>query len=58
MSATKLKTVKPSKSLNDIQFQEASLDIWDKKYPPSAMEIDRARKIEKIQGNRNHFIFR
>ena len=32
MSATKLKTVKPSKSINDIQFQEASLDIWDKKY--------------------------
>ena len=32
MSVTKLKTVKPSKSYNDIQFQEASLDIWDKKY--------------------------
>ena len=32
MSATKLKTVKPSKSIDDIQFQEASLDIWDKKY--------------------------
>ena len=32
MSATKLKTVKLSKSINDIQFQEASLDIWDKKY--------------------------
>ena len=32
MSATKLKTVKPSKSYDDIKFQEASLDIWDKKY--------------------------
>jgi ribonucleoside-diphosphate reductase alpha chain len=32
MSATNLKTVKPNKSFDDIEFQEASLDIWDKKY--------------------------
>jgi ribonucleoside-diphosphate reductase alpha chain len=32
MSATNLKTVKPKKSFNDIEFQDASLDIWDKKY--------------------------
>ena len=32
MSATRLKTVKPTKSSQDIAMQDASLDIWDKKY--------------------------
>ena len=32
MSATRLKTVKPTKASQDIAMQDASLDIWDKKY--------------------------
>ena len=32
MSATRLKTVKPTKATQDIAMQDASLDIWDKKY--------------------------
>jgi len=32
MSATRLKTVKPSKATQEIKMQDASLDIWDKKY--------------------------
>jgi len=32
MSATRLKTVKPTKATQEIEMQDASLDIWDKKY--------------------------
>ena len=32
MSATRLKTVKPTKAGQEIKMQDASLDIWDKKY--------------------------
>ena len=32
MSATRLKTVKPTEASQDIAMQDASLDIWDKKY--------------------------
>ena len=32
MSATRLKTVKPTKAVQEIAMQDASLDIWDKKY--------------------------
>ncbi len=32
MSATRLKTVKPTKAVQEIEMQDASLDIWDKKY--------------------------
>ena len=32
MSATRLKTVKSISNSQDIEMQEASLDIWDKKY--------------------------
>ncbi len=32
MSATRLKTVKPTAEKQDIKMQDASLDIWDKKY--------------------------
>ena len=32
MSATRLKTVKPTKATQEIEIQDASLDIWDKKY--------------------------
>ena len=32
MSATRLKTVKPTKTGQEIKMQDASLDIWDKKY--------------------------
>ena len=31
-------------------------DAWDKMYPPSAWEIERAKRIEKIQGNVNQFV--
>jgi hypothetical protein len=33
MSAPKLKTIKPAKKTAEILMQDASLDIWDKKYP-------------------------
>jgi ribonucleoside-diphosphate reductase alpha chain len=32
MSATRLKTVKPTTATQEIEMQDASLDIWDKKY--------------------------
>ena len=32
MSATRLKTVKPTAAQQEIKMQDASLDIWDKKY--------------------------
>ncbi len=32
MSAPKLKTIKPVRKVEDIKMQDASLDIWDKKY--------------------------
>lgn len=32
MSATRLKTVKPTAAKQEIEMQDASLDIWDKKY--------------------------
>ena len=32
MSAPKLKTIKPAKKAAEILMQDASLDIWDKKY--------------------------
>ena len=32
MSATRLKTVKSINNSQDIEMQEASIDIWDKKY--------------------------
>ncbi|MDG1311075.1 MAG: adenosylcobalamin-dependent ribonucleoside-diphosphate reductase [Porticoccaceae bacterium] len=32
MSATRLKTVKPTAAKQEIKMQDASLDIWDKKY--------------------------
>jgi ribonucleoside-diphosphate reductase alpha chain len=32
MSATRLKTVKPTAAEQEIKMQDASLDIWDKKY--------------------------
>ncbi|MBT7374790.1 MAG: adenosylcobalamin-dependent ribonucleoside-diphosphate reductase [Porticoccaceae bacterium] len=32
MSATRLKTVKPTKAVQEIAMQDTSLDIWDKKY--------------------------
>ena len=32
MSAPKLKTIKPAKKAAEIVMQDASLDIWDKKY--------------------------
>ena len=32
MSATRLKTVKPTSAKQEIEMQDASLDIWDKKY--------------------------
>ena len=32
MSATRLKTVKPINTSQEIEMQEASIDIWDKKY--------------------------
>ena len=31
-------------------------DRWDNKYPLSEDEIKRAKKIERIQGNRNHYV--
>ena len=32
MSAPKLKTIKPESTVKEIEMQDASLDIWDKKY--------------------------
>ena len=32
MSAPKLKTIKPANTVKEIEMQDASLDIWDKKY--------------------------
>ena len=32
MSAPKLKTIKPASTVKEIEMQDASLDIWDKKY--------------------------
>ncbi len=32
MSAPKLKTIKPASAVREIEMQDASLDIWDKKY--------------------------
>lgn len=35
---------------------EKLFDAWDKQYAPDKHELERARRIEKIQGNKNVFV--
>ena len=36
--------------------QRKMMHAWDKTYPVDAWECERARRIEKLQGNKNHFV--
>lgn len=38
--------------------QQQLMQAWDKTYPVDAWECERERRIEKIQGNHNPFVFR
>ena len=44
------------KEFNMSRQQKQLMDAWDKMYPVDAWECERARRIEKIQKNRNEIV--